>query len=162
MTVTQNYIIEECQQDDLPQIAELWNKMISFYYILEKNFVVTEDSKERYLNYLNSIIDDNLTKILVAKSNLEIRGFIIAKISIRPPVIVKGHMGYIEDYWVNRLTLNCDAQQQVKKDIYLSVDKWFKEKNVQRIRLEISTRMEDEQFFWQKLGFELYKSVMYK
>ena len=109
-----------------------------------------------------SIHDDNLTKIIISRKDDTILGFIIGKISLRPPVIVKGHIGIIEDYWVNRLYLDKNTQKKVKEEIFLYIKKWFEGKMTERIRLEISIKSEEEKLFWEGLGFKSNKWVMYK
>ena len=156
------FIIEQSKKEYLPDIAALWRKMISYYYLVEQNFNITEDCEERYLKYLESINIDTLTRILIARDSDIILGFMIGKISLRPPVIVKGHIGIIEDYWVNRLYLDRDFQQEIKKKIFLNLNKWFDTKKVERIRLEISTQLDKDKELWESFGFVSNKWVMFK
>ena len=95
------YKIEESKKEHLASIASLWKRMINYYYSIERNFTLTEDSEERYLRYIVTIHDDNLTKIIISRKDDTILGFMIGTISLRPPVIVNGHIGIIEDYLVN-------------------------------------------------------------
>ncbi len=156
------YKIEESKKEHLASIASLWKRMINYYYSIERNFTLTEDSEERYLRYIVTIHDDNLTKIIISRKDDTILGFMIEKISLRPPVIVKGHIGIIEDYWVNRLYLDKNTQKKVKEEIFLYIKKWFEGKMTERIRLEISIKSEEEKLFWEGLGFKSNKWVMYK
>ncbi len=156
------YIVEQADKKYLTDIAALWRKMISYYYLVERNFNITEDCEKRYLKYLESIYIDSLTRILIARDNDVILGFMIGEISLRPPVIVKGYIGIIEDYWVNRLYLSRDSQMKIKKKIFFNIKKWFDTKKVERIRLEISTQLDEDKELWESLGFISNKWVMFK
>jgi hypothetical protein len=156
------YVIKEASQDQVASIASLWKRMISYYYFIEKNFVITDDAQERYYAYLESIINDSLIKVMTASMDNKLVGFMIGKIDIRPPVIVKGYIGIVEDYWANRLYLNRIEQNEVKKAIFEKMNNWFQEKNVGRVRLEVSTQIEDDKLMWEGKGFRSYKWVMFK
>ena len=158
----EKFIIEEWEKKYLPDVAELWKRMISYCYLTEQNFEITEDCEIRYLRYLESIYIDNLTKIIIARDDCSILGFMIGEISIRPPVIVKGHLGIIGDYWTNKLYLSRDSQQEVKNELFLNILEWFTLKKVERIRMEVSTMMDDDRQLWESLGFQSNKWVMYK
>ncbi len=148
--------ITKATSSDIKKIIPLWKEMIFFHYQRDKAFQLTNGAEKIFEDYLKSCLQDSGNILLLASNNDDIIGYCLAKTSSRPPIFEKNLCGIITDIAVAEKL----RRTGVGRLLFKEAKKWFSEKQINLIQLDISAVNEVSRAFWKKLGFKPYMITM--
>jgi ribosomal protein S18 acetylase RimI-like enzyme len=146
-----------CEQD-LDMIIELWKELMDFHKIRDQHFSRSSDGHKKFMEFISGHIASETSKVLVADYNDSIVGYCLASISNNPPVFVIKEYGSIFDLAVTESHRRTGIGEKLCQEI----QKWFKERKIQRIELRVAVTNEVSTSFWRKMGYRPYVVTLYK
>lgn len=143
--------------DDFTQITDLWEEMMAYHLSLDPRFELAFDSREAYLEYLTSIIDNYDYGIFVAVLDTKIVGYTISMILNNPPVFALERYGFIAEMAVSQ-TLQHGG---IGKGLWNHVRRWLYRRGITVLQLNVSPRNEKGYTFWKKMGCDEFLHIMW-
>jgi len=152
-------IIRDYKEDDFDFLSEKQNLLNLFHYELDNDYYrPSSDSKEKYIEYIKSKIDDENFKILIYEIENEIIGYVMGWIMERPPIYSKRKTGYLSNIYVDERFRN----EGIGKKLYFSMEQWFIDKAVDFVEIKADTRNIDTINKFRKYGFKDLSMTFYK
>jgi len=154
--------IREARIDDYQALCNLHKEGDTYHHELAPNIFSKPSDPVRTKEYLEEILNDELSALFIVEHDDEIIGFIYVKIKNPTdlPIFVQKPYGYVSDIIITR------GQQGkgVGKILMAKADEWVKGKGFSEIRITVWECNEDALRFYEKLGYEtivrsLHKSV---
>ena len=149
--------IRRATTKDLPYVTTLWKEMMDYHLSEDPRFEMAIDSKEAYLEYLFSIIDNYDYAIFVADDDSELIGYTIGMILSNPAVFKLHRYGFIAEMAVT------ESRQRdgIGHQIWTQVRRWFHRRGVTVIQLNVSPRNKRGYAFWKKVGCDDFLHIMW-
>jgi ribosomal protein S18 acetylase RimI-like enzyme len=141
--------IRTATKDDLPAIKELWKEFMDFHKERDPFFSRVDDAHEDFGLFMKGNINKDDWLVLVATDGDRVIGYGTATVMSYPPIYQDPRYGYIQDIAVTEAY----RSQGVGRQIFEQMGKWFQEKDVSRLELEIAVTNEVSAAFWQRMGF---------
>jgi ribosomal protein S18 acetylase RimI-like enzyme len=116
------------------------------YYKIDKN------GAANFKSFIQESISDRKSLVLVANENKELKGYILAKIALRPPVFPNRKYGAIYDLAV----LSKYRNFGIGSKLYKECIKWFRKHKIKSIELTVAVKNPVSTRFWNKHGFKAF------
>lgn len=142
---------------DLHRVTLLWKEMMDYHHSLDPRFELAYDSKETYLEYLHSILENYDYALFVAESDHKVVGYTIGMILTNPPVFALERYGFIAEMSVSE----SEQRGGIGYMLWTHVRKWFYRRGVSVIQLNVSPRNQRGYEFWKKVGCDEFLHIMW-
>lgn len=149
--------IRRATPEDLPRITELWKEMMDYHLSLDPRFEMSVDSKEAYLDYLFSVLDNYDYAIFAAVKKKEIIGYTIGMILANPPVFALDRYGFIAEMAVTA----SERRSGMGHQMWDHIRQWFKRRGIDVVQLNVSPLNERGYKFWQESGCDEFLHIMW-
>ena len=143
--------VRRARARDLPALTRLWRELIGFLEALGgQDFRLAHGAEAGWKRYLQGHLGRADKLSLVAETDGEPVGFLLASLERRPGIFMERDFGHISDVYVQEP----ERRKGVGKALVAEALRWFEAKRVGRIRLQTDARNTLGFEFWKKLGFE--------
>jgi len=143
---------------DIPIIAPMGVRCVDLHETFGEVFKNKEDMLPDTIKWFEEVISSPKQQLLIAEINNQIAGYIVIRLRKRPEEFVSRVWGFIEDLYVD----SNYRTRGVGKELVKESLKWFKEKKITYIDLEVAKKNNIGEKFWSELGFEPYFQQMVK
>lgn len=150
--------IRNAREQDLDMIIELWKELMDFHKVRDPHFSRSSDGHENFLEFISGHISSESSRVLVAEHDGIIVGYCLAFIANYPPVFENVEYGQIADLAVTEKYRRTGVGEKLCRE----VQKWFRERKIQRIELRVAVTNEVSTSFWRKMGYRPYIEILYK
>ena len=152
--------IRPATQADIGAILQLWKILAEFHAHCDPIYELSINSMEIIEKRIKDQISTESNILLLAEdiTQQKIVGYCKGGYSDYFPVFKMGKFGHISDLVVEPSYRN----QQIGKKLYEEIYKWFLDKNITRIELGVATTNPISSNFWNKMGFQVFRQVLYK
>ncbi len=155
--------IRKSQNKELDQIIKLWKKYKEFeekFVNLKKQSYIKKrkEAEENMRKYFKRCIKDNEAEIFVAEEKGEIVGFMLISKS-------KGDDIHKFDFYgeMNYAYIKPEFRGQgVASKFFKKAKKWFRENEIQYLKLDVNIKNKKARNIYEKWGFEAYEIGMWK
>lgn len=141
--------VRNATEDDLDEVANLWEKLASHHADLSDDFALAWDSKRRWTKYLREKFAEISTKLIVAEEEDEIVGFMLCMLSPNVPIYKERKLGIISDAYVQEER----RKKGVANKMFDVALKWFRKNKVKTVELRVAMMNPEAQAVWKSLGF---------
>jgi len=150
-------IVRRAKEEDLSQVYLLWKEMMEYHLTLDSRFDLAPDSREAYLEYLHSILDNYDYAIFVAEQDRKIVGYTVGMILSNPTVFSLSRYGFIAEMGVN----STHQRGGVGHRLWEYARRWFQRRGISVIQLNVSPRNERGYNFWTQVGCTEFLHIMW-
>jgi len=152
-------IIRDYKEDDFDFLSEKQSLLNLYHYELDNVYYCpSTDSKEKYIEYIKSRIDDRNFKILICEVENVVIGYVMGWILERPPIYLKRKTGYLSNIFVDERF----RDKGVGKKLYYNMEKWFIENSVDFVEISADSRNTSTINKFRKYGFKDLSITFYK
>lgn len=141
--------IRRAQPLDLDQLATLWKELADFHAALDPKFALAPDAEERWREHVSSLLEDENWCILLAEDNGRAVGFISGVVRSTPDVFLERQHGHVIDGLVTAHL----RRRGIREQLYQSLARWFHERDITVIEVNVAVANSIAQTFWRKIGF---------
>ncbi len=149
--------IVEARKAHIPEIIEIWKEFMDFHKDIDSFFARRKDAHHKVKQFLRESIRSKKSQVLVALADRKVVGYSLSRIAEYPPVFEHNTFGYISDMAVQQEF----QKQRIGEGLLREIKKWFSEKGIKRVELEVVSENKIGNSFWKKHEFREYKSVMF-
>lgn len=149
--------IRRATQSDLPKVQQLWLEMMEYHLSLDPRFELAHDSKEAYLEYLHSIIDNYDYAIFIAEADGEVTGYTIGLILTNPAVFSLARYGFIAEMMVTAT----HQRSGIGNYLWTHIRRWFYRRGISVIQLNVSPHNQRGYNFWKRVGCTEFLHIMW-
>ncbi|MBD3267082.1 GNAT family N-acetyltransferase [bacterium] len=149
--------IRRAKPGDFDVITQIWQEMMALHLTVDPRFELAIDSKEAYIEYLNSIIGNYDYGIFVAVKENEVIGYTISMILNNPQVFALDRYGFIAEMAVKET----EQRSGAGKDLWEHLRKWFSRRGISVIQLNVSPKNERGYNFWKKVGCDEFLHILW-
>lgn len=141
--------IRKASKEDLEQIMEIWIEFMQYLQAVNADYYAAKVDEPAFLHYLNGMLGQETANLLVATTEHEVLGFILARQELLPAWFGKSKLGLIRYLAVKQ------GQQErgVGKALASAALAWFTELSIERVELYVLEGL-PASTFWKKLGFQ--------
>ncbi|MDX9753689.1 MAG: GNAT family N-acetyltransferase [bacterium] len=143
--------------DDFARITDLWEEMMAHHLALDPRFELAFDSREAYLEYLASIIENYDYGVFVAVGETQIVGYTISMILANPAVFALERYGFIAEMAVSQGW----QRHGVGEGLWNHVRRWLARRGITVLQLNVSPRNQKGYTFWKKMGCDEFLHIMW-
>lgn len=141
--------IPKARKKDLGQIIQIWIEFMQYLQTVNADYYAAEVDKEAFFHYLNGMLGQHETNLIIAVEEQDILGFLVARQELLPAWFGGSELGLIR-----YLAVKQEQQERgVGKALVLNTLAWFREKGIRRIELYVLDGL-PASTFWKKLGFQ--------
>jgi len=149
--------IIEANEEDIPEIIELWKELIDYHKDIDLFFKRREDAHLNYESFISELMRSEDTKIFVAKEENIVVGYVLAKIDFYPPVYLYERHGEIYDLIVK----STYRGRGIGSDLLSKAIEWFNSLGLERVEVNLVTQNKVASTFYLKHGFKDYMQKLY-
>lgn len=135
--------------NDVPEITGLWSEGMAVHAKLDPRFPLVANAEERFKAYLEEVLKDRNSLVLVAATASRVVGYCLARVSQHPAVFSKQTYGYINDLFVGAR----HRRKGIGKDLFEAVASRLRERGIQAFEVSLVPTNGMASSFWRKLGF---------
>ncbi|HCW06449.1 MAG TPA: hypothetical protein DGG95_03675 [Cytophagales bacterium] len=147
----------EATEQDIPKMIELWKEFIDFHKFRDPFFSRSKEGPENFGKFIKGNLNKDDAIVYVADTNGEVVAHILATIQVYPPAFELKRYGLINDLAV----ASAWRRYGIGKHLFDMAKKWFIEKGINRIEIEVAIANEVSTAFWHKMDFKPYKEKDY-
>ena len=144
--------------EDIPEVVEVWKHFMDFHRNLDPHHQRSVDGAEHFAGFLRANLADADARLWVAERRQSIVGYCLVRLSQRPPVFQARLYGEVLDLAVEEPF----QRRGIGTALVREAERWFAERQTNRVELRVSAYNEAGLAFWRKLGFRLYLHAMYR
>lgn len=154
-----NNSFRKYSERDLDFISEKQNSLSRHHFQFDKEYYEpSNNSIEEFKNYIDKRITDEDFNIIVAESNGKIVGYVMGWIDVRPPIYKIRNVGYLSNIFVD----DGERNSGIGKKLYIELEKWFREKDVDYIEIKSDARNNETINKFRNYGFKDLSMTFYK
>lgn len=150
--------IREAREDELPRVAGLWGKFMSFNEDFNVSFKIKKKALEIFSGEMIEKRQDKNCRLAVAETDGSIVGFCFSYVSHKPRYFTIDRFGFIGDLYVEPDYRRRGIGQMLVDDAL----GFFSSRRISQIELLVARKNEDTIKFWESLGFSHLLTWMYK
>jgi ribosomal protein S18 acetylase RimI-like enzyme len=141
--------IREACTADLDEIVELWKEFMEFHRQRDPFFTRSEDGDRRFRDFVAENLDNPDWLVLVAIEAERPVGYCMATVLEYPPVLELRRHGFVQDTAVTEVA----RRHGVGSALYERTERWFRERGITRVELNVAATNDASQAFWRRMGF---------
>ncbi len=143
--------VRRAKSQDLPVLTRLWRELVGFHEALGgQDFRLAPGAETVWKKYLRGHLGKADRLCVVADTDGEPVGFLMASIERRPGMFMERDYAHISDVYVQEP----QRGKGVGKALVAEVMRWFDAKRIGRVRLQTDARNTLGFEFWKRLGFQ--------
>jgi ribosomal protein S18 acetylase RimI-like enzyme len=150
-------MIRDATIKDMKSIIDLWEEMMNFHIEKSNLYLMKPNARQIYTDYLKNVLRNPDYITLVFQDENIILGYLIAMESADPPVY-EGKSGLIIELSVAEKHRN----KGIGEKLVAESEKYFKNKNIERVECMVSFFNEVSKGFWAKNGYRPYNIMCVK
>lgn len=150
-------MIREANIEDIYTIVDLWQEMMDFHIERSDLYQIKPDARKIYTNYLKDVLKNPDYIVLAYEIENKVIGYLTAVESDIPPVY-KETTGLILEMCVTENHRN----NGIGEELLLKIEKWFMDKDINRIECMVSDFNEISKSFWFKNNYKPYNLMCVK
>ena len=143
-------ISRRANKADIPQMLPLWREIADIHSAMEKMYVTVPGAEAKFAVYLESMLDKENTRVIVAEIDGKIAGYVIGTVSTMPDVFVLKKRMYVQDMVIDPTYRRQGIARKLMGDILT----YAKEQEVEKLDLMVAVKNEGANKFWREMGFE--------
>lgn len=157
MTIKSRPLTSDEDEKIYKRVAFLFSQMYNFMNHLGLIQRLAPNGEEAWMNTIRKSLG-KLNSIYVAFDDDEIVGFAAGNIRLSPNYLGSKKIGYISHVFVDPDY----RKKRIGVELVSELEKWFEEKNVAHIELEVLSKNESAYKFWERSGFVMDNFRMLK
>jgi GNAT superfamily N-acetyltransferase len=142
--VKQDIEIRNATKEDLDEIVELWKEFMDFHRDKDR------DGHKKFKDFLSENLDDPDWLVMVAIEADRPVGYLMATVLEYPPVFETKRHGFVQDVAVTEVA----RRHGVASALFEWAERWFRQRGLTRIELNVAACNEISQSFWKRMGFK--------
>ncbi|MEF8849538.1 MAG: GNAT family N-acetyltransferase [Candidatus Bipolaricaulota bacterium] len=148
--------IREGSEGDIPEILRLNKKLADQHAKTDNYFLPGSETRKAVKDWLESVFEDDSALVLVVEEGDGLGGYFIGLIEQTKPFIRPDFEGRISDAYLEPRIRG----KGFARLAYERFQEWFKDNDINSIRLSVHSENEDAISAWRSLGFEEYMKRM--
>ena len=144
--------IRPATEKDLLILEVLWLELMEYHLERDPRWQLVEDGPYKFLEFVRKNVLNEEWLVIVADAKGFLVGYAMATEGMMPPVLKNPRFGHILDIMVTEKY----RRKGVATLLYQETVKWFKDRDLNRVELQVATTNESSQAFWKKMGFSAY------
>lgn len=149
--------IRNANESDLNDIIALWKEFMDYHIVFDHFWTRSEHGHESAYNYINSILHKDNVQVLVACLENQIVGYQISQILDHPPILQKTKYCLVNDIAIHEKYRGSGIGTKMFEKVKL----WAKQKEVDRLELQVASGNKKALRFYEKHGMKPYTLHMY-
>jgi ribosomal protein S18 acetylase RimI-like enzyme len=151
--------IIRAEEKHVTAIGKLWWEFMIFHQNADHIFTPRPGSTLGFEeNQLRRLMKSQDGLVLVALDNGKVVGYSLTEIKYATPGFRHEKIGFVHDTAVTAGYRRQGVGQKMLGEIVV----WLKERQIQHLELQTSSRNNVANSFWQKQGFQIYMHTLYK
>jgi len=152
---TRPYRIRAATDDDLPALVLLWKEFMDFHAERNSFFRRKPGGEEKWIEFVREHLAKDEQIVFVAEDGSSgegdgnVIGYLMGGITPYPPVLLLERCGYIQDAVVSA----ANRRRGVGEALLADAERWFREKGIDRIELQVLVANPVAHSFWRKMDF---------
>ena len=131
-------------------VAGLWRDLLAYHRDLGEQDVRPSKASSEGREFIKEHIGPKDRLCLVAESDREVVGFLVATLRKRSPAFGGRRYGHIYDVYVR----GSHRREGVGTTLVEEALRWFRKHEVRRVQLQVRARNSAGIGFWRRLGFD--------
>lgn len=153
------FVISDYTREDISMIVEKKSIFIDLHTSIDPVYYAPSiNANEEFRHYIEKRINDSNFKIFIAKEDTICRGYVMGWIEYRPIIYHKRKVGYLSNMYVDETY----QKRGIGKKLYLRIENWFKEKNVDFVETRADIRKNEAINSLKRYGFNELSITLYK
>lgn len=150
--------IINAEEKHIPDICNLWWEFICFHTDIEPLFAPLDNAAADFeKEFLRKEMKSEKSLVQIALDGERVIGYSISDLQDIPGSKI-GRCGYI-----NHLHVDKDYRRQgIGEKMYEEIIKWFHEKGIKVVELQLTAKNEVACSFWRKLGYKDLQHTWYR
>ncbi len=151
--------IRDAEEQDLDAICDLWEQLFTLHAQLDDIFTPSRDGRFHYRQWLEYLLQQSDSLLLIAEVQGKIIGYILATIRNLPPAMKSCSIGSIADMVMDERYRDLGLGRQ----LYEVLEERFRLMGITRLEVKTSSRNPQSNHFWSQVcGFNEFIRVHYK
>jgi len=150
MSSPENVEIRKATFADTEAIVALWLEMMREHEEFDPRVRLSETAEEAYLHYARYYIGRSDSAVFVAETDGEVIAFVLAYRARNLPMFHPAEYGFISDLAVTRPW----RRRGIGRALLETLKRWFLERGIEHVQLQVYDRNEAGRNFWREVGFE--------
>jgi ribosomal protein S18 acetylase RimI-like enzyme len=149
MTLPDHVTIRPATPLDLEAIVTLWMAMMREHESFDSRVRLADKADNAYRQYLRYYIAEIEAAVFVAENGAEVIGYCLAYPARNLPMFLPSQYGYLSDLTVSQPWRG----RGIGGALLEAVRRWFRERGIGHIQLQVYDRNASGLAFWRKEGF---------
>lgn len=144
-------VVRPAVTDDISSVVTLTEESGQYHADIDSRLRhdLVEDANQLREEYLLGQLKEEKFFIGVAHKGNENVGYITAKISEGPPILVNRMKGVIENLFVK----SSDRRRGIGTSLYHLVLEWMRRQRITKVQLSVASKNQSAIMFWKKHGY---------
>ena len=150
--------IREAVNEDVSSIVKLWIETVDITKSLGPYFTRSDNGHITFAEFLSGHLNYERATVVVAVKDNQIIGYCLAFHLERPPIMVTRDYGIIYDITVD----SENRRKGIGTQLFQTVKKWFKERGIKHIELNVINVNSEGRDFCKKIGLKPCTELYYQ
>jgi len=153
------FVIREYTRQDITTVMEKKSMLTNSHAAIDPVYYApSRNAEKEFKDYIEKRSNDSNFKIFIAEDDDILVGYVMGWIECRPPIYHKRKVGYLSNIYID------ETQQKngIGKKLYLRIEKWFREKQVDFIEIRADARNHEAIESFKQYGFNELSIAFYK
>jgi len=152
-------VISQYTKEDIAAIVLKKSQLTKLHTAIDTGYYEPSPAAdEAFKKYLDRRVNDADFKVFVAKDGDSCVGYVMGWIEQRPPIYLKGKVGYLSNIFVDE----AHQQREVGAQLYYAMEKWFQQRKVDYVEIKADIRNNAAMKSFKKYGFKELTMTFYK
>jgi ribosomal protein S18 acetylase RimI-like enzyme len=144
--------ITPARAQDIEGILDLWGELAAFHAQLDPAFTPAAGWRPAYAGYLSTLLERPDARVLVAREQIYIVGYGVARVTLLPPFFAERRRGFIQDVFTRQGYRRRGIARRLVTDLLA----WLREEEVRTVELTVAVKNTAAILLWKSLGFRPY------
>ncbi|MCU0476188.1 MAG: GNAT family N-acetyltransferase [Anaerolineae bacterium] len=143
-------IIRTATEDDAEAIGQMWERLVAYHHALDPALPpAARGGGKVYAKRILQRLNDPLTRILVAQSDEQLVGYVLAVIvDIIPDMFVQENSGFLADIYVE----DTHRRHGVGRGLVAAIQAWLTENHIASMEWHVAHNNTAGRAFWEAVG----------
>jgi len=153
---SRSLMVRKASESDVPDIVKLNMQLADYHRRIDEYYKSGKGRCSSFKPYINEVMKKKNAKVLVAKIDSKVIGYLIGEIIPARPYLTPKKIGKVANAFVDAKYQRCGAGKMMFSELIA----WFKKNNIKHIELTVDVRNKIGISAWEKFGFKEYMKKM--
>ncbi len=150
-------IIQPAAAHDIPGMALLWHEKLTIQQQTDRRYQLAPGGEAAWSRAAAAWLQDSQYRILVAKREYEVVGYLIGCVQAGPPGLLPAQVGVVTDMAVGAHSYQSGLGRQMLDPLRA----WFHEQGLTHFIVYAPHRQPVEQAFWRAMGATVMTDILW-